>query len=50
MSKEAVLLVDKEAAILCQSITWLDKGCEEEGVTAAMEKDHNFTEESQCAF
>lgn len=24
MSKEAVHVVDKEAAILCQSITWLD--------------------------
>ncbi len=40
MSKEAVHVVDKEAAILCQSITWLDRGCEEEEATAAIEKDH----------
>lgn len=29
MSKEAVHVVDKEAAILCQSITWLNGGREE---------------------
>lgn len=48
MSKEAVHLVSKQASILCQSITWLDSGSEEEGVDVAIEKDHNFTE--QCAF
>lgn len=50
MSKE-VHVVGKEAAILCQSITWLEGGWEEkEGVPVAMEKGHNFTEESQSVF
>jgi len=54
MTKEVVHVVGKESAILCQSITWLGglgwEEKEEEGVAVAMEKGHNFTEESQSAF
>lgn len=50
MSEEAVHVIGKEVAILCQSITWLEGGWEKEGVPVAMEKGHNFTEESQSVF
>lgn len=53
MTKEVVHVVGKESAILCQSITWFGEGEgweEKEGVSVAMEKGHNFTEESQSVF